>query len=164
MLFTNIAALVAKGVKLNIQIEQADNGQLEVSVIPTCVTGKSGANLVAKVFVATPAELDADFASVVASFATINLTLHEQLEIVAAEAAEVAKNAQQVAKTAQSTARTTPSRVSGSTSGLPAKKTGPELLDDGDDEALGESGGDHASAPTASTSSTAAVGQLPFTL
>lgn len=164
MLFQNIAALIAKGVKLTIQIERADDGKLEVSVIPTSETGKSGASLVAKSFVATPAELDAEFPAVIAGFATANLTLQEQLESMESLAQQVIKDAQATVKTAQANARTNPPK-----SALPAAKAGPELLggagdDDSDDDGPGSypvAGG--ATEPSGTPSDTAAV-PMPFML
>jgi len=85
MLFQNIAALVAKGVKINIEIGAADSGKLEVNVLPTSETGKSGLSLVGKCFVATPQELDAEFAEVMAGFTAGNLSLKEQLASAEAE-------------------------------------------------------------------------------
>ena len=60
MLFTNIAALVAMGVTLQITVSKADGNKLEVGLIPTTETGKSGMSLIAQSFVGTPSELDTD--------------------------------------------------------------------------------------------------------
>ena len=96
MLFKNIATLLAKGVSLSFHVSQADAGKLEVGVIPTTATGTSGLELVSKSFVATPEELDAEFAGIIAGFASANATLQDQLldvKVRAEVAAEEAKAA-----------------------------------------------------------------------
>lgn len=133
MLFQNIAALVAKGIKLSIQIESADNGKLEVSVIPTSESGKSGVSLVAKSFVATPAELDAEFPAVIAGFAAVNSTLKDQLDAMEAQAAAIAKEAQE-AQASKASAKTTTARVSPVKPSGPTKYKSPELGDFEDTE------------------------------
>lgn len=119
MLFQNIAALVLQGVRLNIEIVAADAGKLEVNVLPTSETGKTGLGLVGKCFVATPQELDAEFADVMASFTAGNLTLKEQL---AQAEAEIAATAAKAAEAKVATAVTKPqSRPA------PAKRPAPTL-------------------------------------
>ena len=93
MLFRNLAALTAKNVSVMIVVNNAGNGKLEVNVIPTTSSGSTGLNLVAKSFVAYPEELDAEFASVIESFAQTNLTLKEQLDAVKAQADLLAEQA-----------------------------------------------------------------------
>lgn len=103
MLFTNIAKLTAKGIKITFEVVAAGEGRLEVNVFPSNETGKSGLNLVSKSFVATPQELDAEFADVINGYAEVNLTLQQQLDQVQAAAAEVAKQATEEAKVASKT-------------------------------------------------------------
>lgn len=152
MLFQNLAALTAQGITVTMQIEQAENGQLEVSVIPTSNSGKSGVNLVPKVFVATPQELDAEFAEVIAGFCGVNLTLKQQLETMNSQAEDAAKAAQEAPKASRPAASTAPK-----TSTLPGKKLGAELNDDRDDDTPGS-----ATAPGASDTTTA--NPMPFLL
>lgn len=98
MLFKHLAALIAKGVEVQIAVSAADNGKLEVAFFPTSSTGKSGLNLVAKSFVGTPDELDADFASVVAGYVSVNTSLAEQLATLQAQADAIAADAAAKAK------------------------------------------------------------------
>ncbi len=136
MLFTNIANLTAKGIKIAIEVSAAGDGRLEVNVIPSTETGKSGLNLVAKSFVATPQELDMEFAEVINGFAGVNLTLQQQLEQVQAAATEVARLATEEAKAASKTKATSKANSSPS-----PKRSGPELSeedDDDDDEVKGK--------------------------
>ena len=159
MLFQNIAALVAKGIKLSIQIEQSDDGKLEVSVIPTSETGKSGFSLVSKSFIATPAELDAEFPAVIAGFATANFSLSEQLASMEQQAAETAAAALEASKAAQAAKPKSPTKHMTS---LPAKKAGPDLNDfEEDDEPE-----DHDVAPAATSGTPAAATNdpMPFML
>lgn len=159
MLFQNIATLVAKGIKLSIQIEQADDGKLEVSVIPTSETGKSGFSLVAKSFIASPAELDAEFPAVIAGFATANLSLSEQLASMEQQAAETVAAALEASKAAQAAK---PKSSTKSTTSLPAKKAGPDLNDfDEDDETADP---DVATSATTATPVATTNDPMPFTL
>ena len=135
MLFSNIAALVAKGVVLSIQVAGADNGKLEVSVTPTSTTGKSGMSLIAKSFIATPQELDADFADVIGAYAATNGSLKDQLDAMTAQADAALKDAQEAQKTAKAAA---PKAVSKTVPGAkkpvsPTLMSGDDNSDDGDD-------------------------------
>lgn len=106
-LFKHLAALIAKGVNVQIDVTAADDGKLEVALIPTSASGKSGLNLVAKSFVGTPDELDADFSNVVAGYASVNATLADQLAAIQAQADAIAAQAQAAAKaTANAPAKT----------------------------------------------------------
>ena len=96
-LFKHLAALIAKGVDVQIAVSAADNGKLEVAFLPTSSSGKSGLNLVAKSFVGTPDELDADFSTVVAGYASVNATLADQLAAIQAEADAIADQAKATA-------------------------------------------------------------------
>jgi PRTRC genetic system protein E len=154
MLFNNIAALVASGVKIAIQIESAENGQLEVLVVPTASSGKAGLSLVAKSFVGTPQELDESFAEVIAGFCTVNGSLKDQLAALQVEADRVLKDAQEAQKAA-SKAKATPSKSSTS----PSKPASPTLRDP---EEEGEGGDDEAGSTGEAT--TAAAEPEPFSL
>lgn len=85
MLFQHLSRLAAKGVAITIKVADAGSGKLEVNIFPDA--GKSGAPLLAKSFVATPAELDAEFGGVVLEYCTINGTLKEQLADLQQQAA-----------------------------------------------------------------------------
>ncbi|MFP5420410.1 MAG: PRTRC system protein E [Gammaproteobacteria bacterium] len=85
MLFQNLHHLATKGVAITLKVTDAGAGKLEVNVFPDA--GKSGTPLLAKSFVATPTELDADFASVISEYCTVNGTLKEQLEGIQEQAA-----------------------------------------------------------------------------
>lgn len=100
-LFKNLAALIAKGADVQITVSAADNGQLEVGFIPTSSSGKTGMNLVAKSFVATPEALDAEFPAVVAGYVNVNVTLADQLSSMQAQADAIAEQAKVNAKSAE---------------------------------------------------------------
>ena len=140
MIFTNIAALVAANITLTIQVASAEAGKLEVSVIPASTGKASGRNLVAKSFVATPEELDAEFADVIQSFSAVNLSLSEQLTAVQAEADQLVADAK-----AEANAKAA-SKVALKAPGRPAIGKGratPSLSDpDEGDEDEGGSGAD----------------------
>lgn len=157
MLFQNIAALVAKGVVINMQITGADNGQLEVSIVPTSTTGKSGMSLVAKSFVASPAELDEGFADVIASYSVTNSSLKDQLEAMEAQAAQALKDAQEAKAAANASA---PKSVSKSVAGV-KKAVVPTLMSD--DDAEGDDG-ESGCEDSADASSVGVDDPMPFTL
>lgn len=152
MLFANIAALVAKGVTVQFTVNSAPEGKLEVNLIPTAEGGTT-LNLVPKSFVGTPAELDAEFAEVIAGYATVNLTLKQQLEDVATVASAAAKEASEAA--VKKSATKPAGRNTGNTKGVGGKS--PTLIE-GDDsqqeeeQEEGSTGGDNTSsgAPAAS--------------
>lgn len=118
MLFKNIAALVSKGVTLQLIINPAADGKLEVNVLPSTETGATGTNLVGKSFVATPEELDAEFADIMAGYGQSNLTLKEQLAEMKAEAEQAAAKTKEeatekaAAKAASKPALSSPRSVS----------------------------------------------------
>lgn len=154
MLFKHLFALTQKGVKLTITVESADDGKLEVCVLPESETGKSGISLVSKSFVATPEELDAEFPDVVASFAQTNSSLKDQLAQFEVQAAQVVKDAEAAAKAAK------PAKAAPTTNTKPSQK-GPldvrgEMREDGDDDLPGTS-------PVAASTQTATEPE-PFTL
>lgn len=153
MLFTNIAALVAKGIKLTLTVEQAGEGMVEVTVVPSAAdpsANKSGVSLVAKSFKATPAEFDAEGAEIIKSFCASTLTLKEQLQAADQMIAQAAKQASDVAVTASTKPATKPALKAATTAAAPkaAGRAAPELLpqgsgsadDDADDDAQDEGG------------------------
>ena len=181
MLFSTIAALVRKGVKLNFTVEACGEEQIEVTVTPVAAdtsNNKSGVSLVPKSFRATPAEFDAEFTDVIAKFATATLSLQEQVEAANQLIASAAKQAAETAVKEAAKPATKPAGASKPTP-RPAVKTAnkptPELLgDDGDgDGEDGDSAADadadaqtdstDASTPTAAPAP-AAGGTLELTL
>ncbi|MDO8280961.1 MAG: PRTRC system protein E [Burkholderiaceae bacterium] len=128
MLFANIAALVAKGVTVQFTITGASEGKLEVSLIPTVEAGTT-LNLVPKSFVGTPQELDAEFGEVIAGYATVNLSLKQQLEDVATVAEAAAKEAAEEA--AKKAAKKSATRDAGNSK---AATKSPTLIEAGDGE------------------------------
>jgi PRTRC genetic system protein E len=135
MLFTNIAALIAMGVTLQITVSKADGNKLEVGLIPTTETGKSGMSLIAQSFVGTPSELDTEFATIIAGYASANQTLMGQLQAVQTMADAAAKEASEAAATKaaeKKVARPTTTATKTLPGKSPAKVT--PSLDDDDDE------------------------------
>lgn len=170
MLFSTIAALVRKGVKLNFTVEACGEEQIEVTVTPVAAdttNNKTGVSLVPKSFRATPAEFDAEFTDVIGKFATATLSLQEQVE---AANQLIASAAKQAAETAVKEA-TKPAGASKSTVRPPVKtanKPKPELLGDGDGDDEGEGEGGDAAADATDTGTApaapAAGGTLELTL
>lgn len=134
MLFTNIAALVAKGVTIHITVSAAAEGQLEVAVVPTADSGKAGMGLVPRSFTATPAELDAEFPEIMRAYANANLTLKQQLD-AANEAIEEAGKAA-AASAAAKKEKTAHKPAVGKTTGAAAPALAPSL--ETDDEGSGD--------------------------
>lgn len=97
MLFEQLAQLVANGITLSLTVAKATEGKIEVTVVPSAETGKSGFNLVPKTFTATPAEFDAEFAEIMRGYAQTNISLKDQLAAVDAVAAQTAKEASDAA-------------------------------------------------------------------
>lgn len=172
MLFHNIAALIAKGVTLQLTVSQADGDKLEVGLIPMTETGKSGMNLIAKSFVGTATELDAEFATVIAGYAAANLSLMGQLQAVQTMADAAAKEASEAAAQAAATkaaAKALVKSVAPGTKtlpGTPARKVTPSLDDDDPDgKGDGKSDGAAVSAPSGASAAPAGQGNLlPFDL
>lgn len=154
MLFSNIAALVAKGVTINFTVTAAAEGQLEVNVVPSIDSGKAGMGLVARSFTATPAELDAEFPAIMASYANANLSLKQQL--AAAEEAIEAAGKEAAASTAAKAAEKAASKPVTHTVSKPGAKPSsrvPTLSDD-----------DDADPQSADAQSTSERGQVAFAL
>lgn len=170
-LFKNLAPLIAKGVEVEIAVSAADNGKLEVAFFPTSSSGKSGLNLVAKSFVGTPDELDADFANVVAGYANVNATLADQLATLQAQADAIAAEAAAKAKAEAKAPAKTVSSVAKSVSPKPriAASAASDVHVDADDRGA-EDGGDEVtpssatSAPTSGEAAAAADEPITFTL
>lgn len=134
MLFTKIADLVRKDVKLHIVITAVADQKLEVSVLPSTEESTSGMNLVAKSFVGTPDELDAEFPSILEAYAAINVSLKDQLDAVDSMAKEIAQaaSAKVVADRSAAASKKPTSVKSGSAAVAPKSARDPSLLDDDD--------------------------------
>lgn len=141
--FKAIANLCAAGVTFNITVEPADAGLLAVRVVPTSKTGKSGFNLTAKQFVATPEEFDAEFPSIMMGYAVIQQSLAQQLKAVELVAEETAKAAVAAAQ-AKTTATAASSKASKASKGNAAPAG---LLEDGGSD--WDDRGDEGAEPTA---------------
>lgn len=98
MLFSNLHALLKSGVTLNLILAAVGDDKVEVTVLPNSEKSSAGTQLVAKTFVATPQELDAQFPEVMAGYASTNLSLKEQLEAVQKQADAAAASAAEAAK------------------------------------------------------------------
>jgi PRTRC genetic system protein E len=135
MIFKNIAALVAANITLTIQVASAEAGKLEVSVIPASTGKASGRALVAKSFVATPEELDAEFADVIKSFSAVNLSLSEQLTAVQAEADQLVADAKAEAnaKEASKVALKAPGKLANRKGGATPSLSDPDEGDEDED-------------------------------
>jgi PRTRC genetic system protein E len=165
MLFKNIAALVEKGVTVNFAVTAATDGQLEVSVVPTVDSGKTGMGLVARTFTGTPSELDEGFAAVIASFSKGSLTLVEQIAeaqqaFAATETANAAtaKEKAEAAKTKPKTPSVVKPTVSDRTPTLSNED------DDDDDIPTGSGESTPAATPAASTTSASQGDAVSFGL
>lgn len=95
MFFSNIHALLQRGVTLQFIVRAVGADSIEVTVLPSSESGSTGQALVPKTFTATPAEFDAEFAQIMGSYAATNASLHEQLaavDIMAKAAKEAASS------------------------------------------------------------------------
>jgi PRTRC genetic system protein E len=160
MLFTSIAALVQKGIKLSFEVQDAGNGNLDVTVVPVSkdpASNKSGVSLVAKTFTSTPAEFDEKFSDLIPTFCTATQSLQEQLDAANQMIAAAGKQASETAvKAGKPAARPTPGSA-GAKASVPAKRPDPELVstseEGGDDDDEPSSGVDHTAAPAAEPAS-----------
>lgn len=145
MFFKAIAPACAKGISFTIKVEAADDGKLAVSITPTSESGKSGFSLAAKQFIASPAEFDNEFSSVMEGFAVTQQTLAQQLkdcELVAQEISKAAAAAaQEKPKASVSTSKGTRPKAGNQ---APAGLLEDDGTHDADDEA--EEFGAHAPA------------------
>lgn len=137
MLFQNLHHLAAKGVAITLKVTDAGAGKLEVNVFPDA--GKSGTPLLAKSFVATPAELDADFDSVISEYCNVNGTLKEQLEGIQEQAAAAVAQAKDKSAT--------------------SKNKGPKTTPDLQEDVSGDGSGSSSSQPADGDAQ-----QVPFVL
>jgi PRTRC genetic system protein E len=155
MLFSNIHALLKRGVTLNLILAAAGDDKIEVTVLPNTEKSTAGMQLVAKTFVATPQELDQEFPAVMAGYASANLSLKDQLEAVQKQAQETAAAAAAAEAAKAEAAKKPASKPSATskTSGTPATAAKPTLMDDPDEDDVGgdgvgcASGSDSASSP-----------------
>jgi PRTRC genetic system protein E len=166
-LFTTMAALVARGVKLTITVSQAEGDKIEVGILPTSESGTTAVALVPRSFVATPAEFDAEFPQILAGFCQANASLKDQLAAVQVLTEQAAREASEKAVKAP-TATTTRKPTSTSSSQVGKAKPEPELLgggeddNDAEDESSDQSGSDSANSgtPTGAQDPVAAALQL----
>lgn len=153
MLFSNIHALLKRGVTLNLILAAAGDDKIEVTVLPNTEKSTAGMQLVAKTFVATPQEIDQEFPAVMAGYASANLSLKDQLEAVQKQAQETAVAAAEAAKAEAAKKPASKPSATSKTSGTPATAAKPTLMDDPDEDNIGgdgvgcESGSDSASSP-----------------
>lgn len=140
MLFTNIAALVRQGVKLNFAVEASGDSKIEVTVTPASANpaaNKSGVSLVAKTFTATPEEFDAEFSALLQTFCTSTMSLKEQLDAANQLIEQAGKQASESAvKAAEKSAPRAAAKPAASSKGAAA--TRPEPLLSGADSAAEE--------------------------
>lgn len=151
MFFKAIAPTCAQRISFTIKIEAGDNGKLAVSVTPISETGKSGFGLTPKQFVATPEEFDNEFSGVMASFATTQQTLAQQLkasELVAEEMSKAAAAAAEEKPKASTSAASKGARVKSSNQ-APAGLLEDDGTRDGDGDGDGEEGSDSSKPVTA---------------
>lgn len=163
MLFSNISTLLEKGITLQFVCAAVQGDKIEVTVLPSTQNGAAGAGLVAKTVVATPQELDDQFADFMKGYASTNATLQDALVDVQARAkeAEEAARADAAEKTkarTTSTSKSTPKSV--------AKATD-SMLPEGDGEGDGDGDGPDLMdlGSTVASDTTSAGGQAePFLL
>ena len=130
MLFSNIHSLLKRGVTLNLILAAAGDEKIEVTVMPQSEKSAAGAQLVAKTFVATPQELDEQFPGVMASYASANISLQDQLLALQKQAEEAAAAAAEAAKANAKKPGAKPGTTSSPKAATAAK---PSLLNDSDD-------------------------------
>ena len=170
-LFTTMAALVARGVKLTITVSRAEGDKIEVGILPTSESGTTAVALVPRSFVATPAEFDAEFPEILAGFCQANTSLKDQLAAVQVLTEQAAREASEKAVKTPAAATTTRKPTSTSSSQVGKAKPEPELLggggegseeDDVEDEVSDQSGSDSANSgtPTGAQAPVAAALQL----
>jgi len=153
MLFSNIHALLKRGVTLNLILAAAGDDKIEVTVLPNTEKSTAGMQLVAKTFVATPQELDQEFPAVMAGYASANLSLKDQLEAVQKQTQETAAAAAEAARAESAKKPASKPSATSKTSGTPATAAKPTLMDDPDEDDIGgdgvgcASGSDSASSP-----------------
>jgi PRTRC genetic system protein E len=155
-LFTTMAALVARGVRLTITVAQADGGNIEVGILPTSETGTTAVALVPKSFVASPADFDAEFPAILAGFCQANSSLKDQLAAVQVLTEQAGREASEKAVQTPAATKRKPGTVATSVGSAGKVKAEPELLgggasdqDEDDDEPGDQAGTDAAPAGTA---------------
>ena len=165
-IFKTLSSLTAKGVRVEFHVSDAGNGKLEVAIYPTCASGDSGLNLVAKSFVGPPEDLDAELPRILAAYCQANATLADQLSAIQAEADAIAEKARVSAKakppTVSNAAKSVvPQRQPNMTGGVADVKV--KGVDDEDEEDTGTGqGGGEVTSPNAATAPEQA--QISFTL
>lgn len=136
MLFSNIHALLKRGVTLNLILAAIGDDKIEVTVLPNTEKSTAGMQLVAKTFVATAQELDQEFPAVMAGYASANLSLKDQLEAVQKQAQESAAAAAEAAKAEAAKKPASKTSAPSKTSGATATAKKPTLMDDQDDDGV----------------------------
>lgn len=109
--FTSLMPLLQRGVKFSIAIEAADAQNIALAVMPQADADKTksiGVGLAPRLFTATPAEFDAEFAGVMQQFAAITTTLADQLDAARVVADEAARTAAATAQSKTAAAVTKP--------------------------------------------------------
>lgn len=147
MLFKNIAALVAQGISLDLQIVGVANNRLEVTVIPKTESGKTGVSLVPVPFTGTPEEFDNEFANLIGNFGAKTLALKDQLADIDRLVQATAENAKAAALAAEKATKKPRS------SAVNDGSSTPQLISGGEDEGPGSNG-----------SAVDTVDPVPFTL
>jgi PRTRC genetic system protein E len=140
VLFSNIHALLKRGVTLNLILAAAGDDKIEVTVLPNTEKSTAGMQLVAKTFVATPQELDQEFPAVMAGYASANLSLKDQLEAVQKQTQETAAAAAEAARAESAKKSASKPSATSKTSGTPATAAKPTLMDDADEDDVGGGG------------------------
>jgi PRTRC genetic system protein E len=134
-LFTTMAALVARGVRLTITVAQADGGNIEVGILPTSETGTTAVALVPKSFVASPADFDAEFPAILAGFCQANSSLKDQLAAVQVLTEQAGREASEKAVQTPTATKRKPGTVATSVGSSAGKaKAEPELLGGGESD------------------------------
>lgn len=141
MLFSNLHALLKRGVTINLILGAAGDEKIEVTVLPSSEKSFAGTQLVAKTFVATPQELDEQFAGVMAGYAVANLSLQDQLQAMQKQADEAAEAAKEAVKKPSA-------KPASNVATKPAAGVKPALLDGDaeDDDDVPSSGSEGSSA------------------
>lgn len=161
-LFTKLEPLIKAGVVMRLTIK-AVGDNMQVDILPECDTGKTGIAIPPRAFMASAAELDAEFPGVLDTYVPSAVGLTEQIAVTQAildKATAEAKEASAKAAEARTTSGSTPARPAKAGAAAAPKKRNMNAGfddDDEDDTSAGGGEGDPATTPTES------VAQAPVT-
>lgn len=147
MFFQNLTQLLENNSQVNLTIASADNGQITIIVMPASKGAADPALSTPLALTGTAAELDAEFATLLANYVGSRKSLIEQIEATTT-VLEAAKQASQKKATAAITGKTTTQALN-----APAPDAD-DLDEDGDGTSEGKPPVESAPAAPAVTAST----------